>query len=59
MSYRSEGTRRWYRARPEGLGELRSWLEEFWSSRLDNLKTEVEQEEWRRAAERRANGRTE
>ena len=47
VTVRSEGTRRFYRARPEGLGELRSWLEEFWSDRLDILKREVEQEQWR------------
>lgn len=47
VTVRSEGTRRFYRARPEGLGELRSWLEEFWTDRLDILKREVEQEQWR------------
>lgn len=48
VNVRSEGTRRYYRARPEGLGELRGWLDEFWSDRLDRLKLEVEQEEWRK-----------
>lgn len=47
VNVRSEGTRRYYRARPEGLGELRSWLEGFWSDKLDVLKREVEQEQWR------------
>lgn len=46
VTVRSEGTRRYYRARPEGLGELRAWLEEFWSSSLHNLKVEVEREQW-------------
>ena len=48
VTIRPEGTRRWYRARPEGLDELRSWIEEFWSSQLVDLKREVEQEMWRR-----------
>lgn len=47
VTVRSEGTRRYYRARPEGFGELRSWLDEFWSDRLAALKVEVEQEQWR------------
>jgi DNA-binding transcriptional ArsR family regulator len=47
VDVRPEGTRRHYRARPEGLRELRGWLDEFWSSRLDDLKREVEQERWR------------
>lgn len=50
---RPEGTRRYYRARPEGLRELRSWLDEFWSSQLDDLKREVEQDHWRENKRRR------
>ncbi len=46
VTVRSEGTRRYYRARPEGLGELRAWLDEFWSSSLHNLKIEVERQQW-------------
>jgi DNA-binding transcriptional ArsR family regulator len=42
---RRNGTRRLYRARPEGLGELRAFLEEFWDTRLDALKREAEREE--------------
>ena len=30
VTVRKEGTRRMYRARPEGLAELKSFLEEFW-----------------------------
>ena len=48
VTMRPEGTRRWYRARPEGLGELRGWIEGFWSAQLVDLKREVEQEMWRR-----------
>ena len=43
LSCRTEGTRRWYRARPEGLGDLRAWLDGFWTAGLQRLKTEVEQ----------------
>ena len=42
---RRNGTRRLYRARPEGLAELRAFLEEFWDARLDALKLEAEREE--------------
>jgi len=39
---RRDGTRRLYRTRPEGLGELRAFLDEFWDHRLAALKAEVE-----------------
>jgi DNA-binding transcriptional ArsR family regulator len=45
VSERRSGTRRLYRARPEGLAQLRSFLEEFWDERLEALKREAEQEE--------------
>lgn len=48
VTIRPEGTRRFYRARPDGLGELRGWIEGFWSQQLVDLKREVEQEMWRR-----------
>jgi DNA-binding transcriptional ArsR family regulator len=38
------GTRRLYRARPEGLAELRSYLDEFWADELERLKQVVERE---------------
>lgn len=43
---RSEGRRRFYRARPEGLGELRNWVESYWRSSLATLKVEVERDVW-------------
>ena len=46
VTARSEGTRRFYRARPEGMDELRAWMDEFWSGSLRNLKVEVEREQW-------------
>jgi DNA-binding transcriptional ArsR family regulator len=45
VSERRNGTRRLYRARPEGLTELKQFLEEFWDERLDALKREAEKEE--------------
>lgn len=45
VSERRNGTRRLYRARPEGLGELKAFLEEFWDERLEAVKREAEQEE--------------
>lgn len=48
VTERREGTRRLYRARPEGLLEVRTFLDEFWSDRLDALKREAEREETKR-----------
>ena len=45
VSERRNGTRRLYRARPEGLAEVREFLEEFWDERLSALKREAEREE--------------
>jgi DNA-binding transcriptional ArsR family regulator len=42
---RRNGTRRLYRVRPEGLVELKTFLEQFWDERLDALKREAEREE--------------
>ncbi len=44
VSERREGTRRIYRARPEGLAELRGFLDEFWADGLDRLKAAAEQQ---------------
>jgi DNA-binding transcriptional ArsR family regulator len=45
VTERRNGTRRLYRARPEGLVELREFLERFWDDRLEALKREAESEE--------------
>src|SRR5436853_4970564 len=45
VNERRNGTRRLYRARPEGLVELKDFLEEFWDVRLQALKREAEREE--------------
>ncbi|KIC42373.1 ArsR family transcriptional regulator [Ruegeria sp. ANG-R] len=38
---RSEGTRRIYAARPEGLIEMRAWVERYWSNILESFAVEV------------------
>jgi DNA-binding transcriptional ArsR family regulator len=45
VSERREGTRRFYRARPEGLKELKEFLDGFWTFALQQLKREAEAEE--------------
>lgn len=52
VSERRDGTRRIYRVRPEGLNELRAFLDDFWSDRLEKLKREAEAEEKRSGAKR-------
>src|SRR5919201_2684744 len=42
---RRDGTRRLYRARPEGLAELRSFLDGFWEEGLERLKLAAEDEQ--------------
>jgi DNA-binding transcriptional ArsR family regulator len=45
VNERRNGTRRLYRARPEGLVPIKSFLEGFWDDRLEALKREAEREE--------------
>jgi DNA-binding transcriptional ArsR family regulator len=42
---RSEGTRRVYYIDPDGLGELRRWLDGFWDDALEAFRNEVEKSE--------------
>jgi DNA-binding transcriptional ArsR family regulator len=44
LAERREGTRRLYRARPEGLAGLRQFLDEMWASSLDTARRLVESE---------------
>jgi DNA-binding transcriptional ArsR family regulator len=55
ISERREGTRRMYRARPEGLEEVRGFLELFWGNQLKRLKTVAERAE---SEQQRKRGRT-
>src|SRR5947209_12977105 len=41
---RPEGTRRVYQIDPQGLGQIRAWLDRFWDAALDAFKAEVELE---------------
>lgn len=41
---RREGTRRIYRARPEGLVELRGFIDQIWQVGLERLKRAAEEE---------------
>ena len=47
LNVRREGTRKLYRARPEGLSEVRAYLESFWDASLSQLKAAAEAEERR------------
>ena len=44
LDERRDGTRRLYRARPEGLAELREFLNDVWASSLDVARRLVEAE---------------
>jgi DNA-binding transcriptional ArsR family regulator len=54
VSERRAGTRRLYRARPEGLTELRSFLDGFWEEGLERLKVAAEHEQRSGRVARRA-----
>jgi DNA-binding transcriptional ArsR family regulator len=52
VSERREGVRRWYRARPERLDQVRAYLDQFWRDSLDDLRLVAEAEQ---DAQREAN----
>lgn len=43
VAVRVDANRRFYRIRPEGIDELRSILESFWTGRLASLKRTAEE----------------
>ena len=47
VTVRRQGTRRPYRARPEGLDDVRRFLDGFWDEGLQRLKAAAEAEERR------------
>jgi DNA-binding transcriptional ArsR family regulator len=57
LAERREGRRRLYRAQPEGLAELKRFLDRFWTDRLERLKLAAELEEGRRRSRGKARGR--
>ena len=50
VTVRKEATRLLYRTRPEGLAELRDYLESFWSDSMELLKSAAEAEQRRTEA---------
>ena len=43
-----------YRARPEGLADLKAFLDDFWGDRLTALRREAEREERRKHEQQRS-----
>jgi len=41
---RAEGARRVYQIDPQGLGEIRRWLDQFWDASLAAFRDEAEKE---------------
>jgi DNA-binding transcriptional ArsR family regulator len=48
LQERRQGTKRLYRARPEGLEDVREFIDTFWDGRLERLRLAAELEEGRR-----------
>jgi DNA-binding transcriptional ArsR family regulator len=48
VSVRREGTKRFYRLRREGLGDIKAFIDGFWDDALLRLKAAAEEEERRR-----------
>ena len=46
VTVRRDGNHRRYRGRPEGLEDMRTFLDEMWTDRLARLKRAAEQAEW-------------
>jgi len=49
---RRSGTRRLYRARPEGMAELRALLRDFWDDSLSQLRGAAEDQQRRKGSRR-------
>jgi DNA-binding transcriptional ArsR family regulator len=45
VSDRAEGARRVYRIDPQGLGQIRAWLDRFWDEALEAFKAEAEKDD--------------
>ena len=46
VTVRRDGNHRRYRSRPEGLDDMRTFIDEMWTDRLVRLKRASEQAEW-------------
>lgn len=42
VTVHAQGTRRVYAVSPDGMGALRSWMDEFWSHALEGFRTAAE-----------------
>ena len=42
VSDRADGARRVYQIDPQGLGQMRAWLDRFWDQALEAFKAEAE-----------------
>ncbi|HEU0335988.1 MAG TPA: metalloregulator ArsR/SmtB family transcription factor [Gaiellaceae bacterium] len=42
VTFRRAGTRRLYEVDPQGLNELRAWVDDFWSEALARYKAEAD-----------------
>ena len=49
---RRNGTQRLYRVRPQGLAELKAFLDGFWDEKLEALQREAEREEEQKRGKR-------
>jgi DNA-binding transcriptional ArsR family regulator len=45
VSDHPEGARRVYQIDPQGLGQIRAWLDQFWDAALDAFKAEAERDD--------------
>jgi DNA-binding transcriptional ArsR family regulator len=52
LAERRDGVRRLYRARAEGLEDVREFLDQFWDERLAGLRREAERDERSKRRER-------
>jgi DNA-binding transcriptional ArsR family regulator len=41
---RADGARRVYQIDPQGLGQIRAWLDQFWDAALEAFKAEAERD---------------
>jgi DNA-binding transcriptional ArsR family regulator len=48
LDHRRDGTRRLYRVRPEGLDDLRTFLDDFWADGLERLRLAAELDQQRK-----------
>ena len=53
VEVRSEGTRHFYRTRPEGMADLARWMAEFWGDALADLALEAGRDQWNERKQRR------